>query len=58
MAGVPSAAITQHTDSAVDQPATGARPVREQGFRGSLFGGESDSVYDMAVYDRSMARPL
>lgn len=54
-AGVPSSAITQHTQGGVTAGAsTTAGAPREQGFWSSLFGGEPEHEHDTTVYDRSL----
>ena len=51
-AGIPQSAISQHADTATSGTSIATRPVREQGFWASLFGGEPD--HDTTVYDRSL----
>jgi uncharacterized protein (TIGR02271 family) len=55
-AGVPSRAISQHTESGLTTNATTttAAPVREQGFWASLFGDEPAYGHDATVYDHSL----
>jgi uncharacterized protein (TIGR02271 family) len=51
-AGVPSSAITREPSTAGGMSDGPGRPVREQGFWSSMFGGEPDQ--GTAVYDRSV----
>jgi len=55
-AGVPSRAISQHTegDLTTNATSTTAAPVREQGFWANVFGGEPAYEHDAAVYDHSL----
>ena len=51
-AGIPASAISMHAETATVPADTTQRPVREEGFWASLFGGEPG--HDTAVYDRSV----
>lgn len=52
-AGIPSGAITREPSASGSMVGRSDRPVREQGFWSSMFGGEPD--HGTAVYDRSIA---